>query len=442
LKSDYNPLLRRKIFYGWWVLLVTIMASVFVGGAGSWTFSILITPMTEAFGWSHAQLLFTLTVAGFLSAFLSPVAGMIVDRYGSRVLVVSCVLFLGTMLILTSRIQALWQFYILYSLGTGVSQTGVSRVGAVAVAANWFIRRRGIAFAMSMGATTLTGVIFSLLAQGLVDRWDWRMVWLVLGLAVLVVPVPLAWLVIRRRPEDMGLRPDGDDAQVPTQPAATQPEGGITSRRRARLRTVSDVSWTLKEASKTRAFWLINMGLFLIGFPSASIIIVMHPYFTESGASPATAARLLSFYAFSSFLGALVWGALIQLFSVRTLLMPSGIAYASAIALFTLLGRFHSIPLLYLSILPLGITIMGSAQIGNQVWPDYYGRQWVGSIIGVSGLMRTVPMAMGPVMAAAIHDSMGSYSPAFVLFAVFCFIAGVGFIFARPPQKAERQVSP
>ena len=439
MKSDYNPLLRRKIFYGWWVLLVTIMASVFVGGAGSWTFSILITPMTEAFGWSHAQLLFTLTVAGFLSAFLSPVAGMIVDRYGSRVLVVSCVLFLGTMLILTSRIQALWQFYILYSLGTGVSQTGVSRVGAVAVAANWFIRRRGIAFAMSMGATTLTGVIFSLLAQGLVDRWDWRMVWLVLGLAVLVVPVPLAWLVIRRRPEDMGLRPDGDDAQVPTQPDATQPEGGITPRRRARLRTVSDVSWTLKEASKTRAFWLINMGLFLIGFPSASIIIVMHPYFTESGASPATAARLLSFYAFTSFLGALVWGALIQLFSVRTLLMPSGIAYASAIALFTLLGRFHSIPLLYLSILPLGITIMGSAQIGNQVWPDYYGRQWVGSIIGVSGLMRTVPMAVGPVMAGAIHDSMGSYSPAFVLFAVFCFIAGVGFIFARPPQKAERQ---
>ena len=442
MKSDYNPLLRRKIFYGWWVLLVTILASVFVGGAGSWTFSILITPMTEAFGWSHAQLLFTLTVAGFLSAFLSPVAGMIVDRYGSRVLVVFCVLFLGTMLVLTSRIQALWQFYILYSLGTGVSQTGVSRVGAVAVAANWFIRRRGIAFAMSMGATTLTGVIFSLLAQGLVDRWDWRMVWLVLGLAVLVVPVPLAWLVIRRRPEDMGLRPDGDDAPVPTQPAATQPEGGLTSRRRARLRTVSDVSWTLKEASKTRAFWLINMGLFLIGFPSASIIIVMHPYFTESGASPATAARLLSFYAFTSFLGALVWGALIQLFSVRTLLVPSGIAYASAIALFTILGVFHSIPLLYLSILPLGITIMGSAQIGNQVWPDYYGRQWVGSIIGVSGLMRTVPMAMGPVMAAAIHDSMGSYSPAFVLFAVFCFIAGVGFIFARPPQKAERQVSP
>ena len=216
MKSGYNPLLRRKIFYGWWVLLVTIMASIFVGGAGSWTFSILITPMTEAFNWSHSQLLFTLTVAGFLSAFLSPVAGMIVDRYGSRVLVVSCALFLGTMLVLTSRIQALWQFYILYSLGTGVSQTGVSRVGAVAVAANWFIRRRAIAFAMSMGATTLTGVIFSLLAQELVDRWDWRMVWLVLGLAVLVVPVPLAWLVIRRRPEDMGLRPDGDDAQAPT----------------------------------------------------------------------------------------------------------------------------------------------------------------------------------------------------------------------------------
>ena len=420
-------LLRSKLFYGWWVLFAAMLASVFVSGLGNWTLTILITPMSEDLGWSHAQILGSLTVAGLSGAVISPLIGRIVDRHGARIVIPSGLLVLGLTAVLTSRMQALWQFYGLYAVGLGLSQSAVSRVGAQTTASNWFVRKRGIAFGTLMAGSTISGVAFVLVSQAIADEWDWRMVWLILGLAIILVPFPLAWLIIRRRPEDIGLNPDGAMAP-PVVPLGHGPRNYA-----ARTVGAAEAGWTLREATKTRTFWLLNVGLLLIGFPSSSIIVVMHPYFTELGLSPATAAQLVSFYAISSFLGALVWGMLLQHWPVRILLIPSTVAYGTGIALFIVLGEFSSVSLLYFSILLLGLSIMGISLIGNQVWADYYGRKEVGSIIGMSNLMRTVPLAVGPLLAGAIHDSMGSYTPAFSLFAAFCFTAAVGFFFAKPP---------
>ena len=422
-----NLLLRRKLFYGWWVLFAATLASVFVSGIGSWTLTILITPMSEDLGWSHAQILGSLTVAGLSGAAISPLIGRIVDRHGARIVIPSGLLVLGLAAVLTSRIQALWQFYALYAVGIGVSQSAVTRVGAQTAASNWFARKRGIAFGTLMAGSTISGVAFTLVSQAIADQWEWRMVWLILGVAIILVPLPLGWLVIRSRPEDMGLRPDGDVA--PPLVLEQSPRNNVS-----RAVGAAEAGWTMREATKSRTFWLLNVGLLLIGFPSSSIIVVMHPYFTELGVSSTTAAQLVSFYAMSSFLGALVWGMLLQHWSVRVLLIPSTVTYGTAIALFVVLGELSSVPLLYFSILLLGLSIMGISLIGNQVWADYYGRKEIGSIIGMSNLIRTVPSAAGPLLAGAIHDSMGSYPPAFSLFAAFCFTAAVGFFFAKPPR--------
>ena len=418
----------RDVFYGWWVLFAAISASAFVSGVGNWTLTILISPMSQDLGWSHAQILGSLTVAGFSGALISPLVGRIVDRHGARRIITTSLLGLGLGLVLTSRIQTIWQFYALYAFGLGLSSSAVSRVGAQAIASNWFIRKRGTAFGAIMAGSTISGVAFTLVSQAIVERWDWRMVWLILGLVVLLVPLPLAWLVIRRRPEDIGLRPDGE---------ASTPEaqmGQVPGDYRATIGQAAYEGWTLREAIRTRSFWLLNGGLLLIGFPSFSIIVVMHPYFTELGVSAGAAAALVSFYAISSFIGALVWGMLLQRFLVRVMLVPSTLAYGTAVILFVVLGRFASVPLLYISTLLLGLGIMGISQIGNQVWADYYGRKEVGAIIGTSNLIRTVPLALGPLLAAGIHDWMGGYRPAFVLFAALCFAAAFAFFFASPPR--------
>ena len=116
------PMVRqhtKDLFYGWWVLYAAISGSVFVSGVGNWTLTILISPMSQDLGWSHAQILGALTVAGFSGAVASPLAGRIVDRYGARILISFSLLVLGLALVLTSRIQTIWQFYVVYALGLG-----------------------------------------------------------------------------------------------------------------------------------------------------------------------------------------------------------------------------------------------------------------------------------------------------------------------------------
>ena len=431
-RPDYSPLLRRKFYYGWWVLLVTALAVFFQVGAGNWTITVLIEPMTDEFNASHAQFVGALTVAAMLGAVVSPFIGRIVDRYGARVVITACLLFFGLMLILTSQINALWQFYLTYSVGMGLAQSGVLMVGGQVVAANWFIRKRGIAFATLFAATSVTGIVFTLIAQEIVDWRDWRMVWLTMGLSIILVPAPLAWLVIKRRPEDIGLRPDGDEDPIPVR------AGREAAPRETRNppTVATEVSWTLKEASRTRTFWLLNFSLLLIIFPGAGIITVMHPYFTDEGLSSGTAARLVSFYAFSSLIGTVFWGTLAQLLSVRLLLVPWALSYGVSITLLVLAGG-SSVALIYLTLIPLGISVIGGGQLANQVWADFYGRRNIGAILGFSNLIRTFAIALGPLLAAGIRDTWGDYGIAFSLFAGFCFVAAVGLFFAKPPQKTS-----
>ena len=155
----------RDVFYGWWVLFAAISASAFVSGVGNWTLTILISPMSQDLGWSHAQILGSLTVAGFSGALISPIVGRIVDRHGARRIITTSLLGLGLGLVLTSRIQTIWQFYALYAFGLGLSSSAVSRVGAQAIASNWFIRKRGTAFGAIMAGSTISGVAFTLVSQ-------------------------------------------------------------------------------------------------------------------------------------------------------------------------------------------------------------------------------------------------------------------------------------
>ena len=396
----------------------------------------MINPITDDLGFSHAQLLGALVVTGLLGAVVAPVMGKAVDEYGARAILVGSLLFLGLSLILASRIQSIWQFYLVYGIGTGLSQAGLTRVGSQAVAANWFIRRRGIAFATLALPVAIGGLVFVPIAQAILDRWDWRMVWLLFGLVILVVPAPLVWMVVRRRPEDLGLRPDGDPPDALEQP----PRSRANPPRRSPQAT--DDSWTLKETLRTRAFWVINGSLLLIGFPSSAIIVVMHPYFTSLDVSSSTAAKLVSFYSISNALGVPFWGILVQFFSARSLLVPFALLYGSAVGLLALTGSTSSVLLMYLALVPLGIGVMGTLQLGNQVWADIYGRREVGTIIGTSTLIRTPSNATGALVAAAFHDFLGSYRPAFVMFSIFCFAAAVGLFFAGQPRRTRPHQDP
>lgn len=409
------------------MLAVTVLAEFFTMGAGSWALGVMIKPITGEFGWSHAQLIGVLTMAGILGALVSPFLGRIVDRFGARLVMTLGLVFLGVMLMLTRYVVSLWQFYAIFGLSLALARPAVMSIGGQTVTANWFIRKRGIAFAALAAGTSTSGMVFPQVTQAMLNVWDWRTVWLVMGLALVCVAAPLAWLVIRPRPEDMGLLPDGAQADAPVATQAAKPK------RWGRPQT-ADVSWTLKEAMRTPTFWLLNLSLPLTMFPAGTIFLVMHPYYTDLGISPTTAARLVSFYALTAFGSHFFWATAVQSVGIRKLLVPYATLYATGIALFVLAGG-SSVGWIMLSILPLGLGISGAVQFSNQVFADYFGRKEIGSILGTSSLFRLIPSSFGPLLAAELHDWRGTYAAAFVVFSAFCFLAALGLFFARPPRK-------
>jgi MFS family permease len=425
-----KPTRKLKIYYGWWVLGAAVMAVVFNNGP-SWSLGIVLTPMTEEFDWRVSQLLGVVTAAGLLGTVISPPLGRVVDRYGARIVISTSMLFFGIMLILTSQTRAMWHFYLFLGLGMAVAQSGVMRVGGPAIAANWFLRKRAIAFGAIFGGTAIAGMLFPPVTQAMVDAWGWRSAWAAMGILIVVVGTPITWAVIRRRPEDLGLYPDGANSPIPFQQDAPK--------KRWHRPLVTDVSWTLNEAIHTRTFWLLNVCMTLPGFAGGTVFLVMHAHFTEMGIDPTSAATFVSFYAFTALAAIPLWTALVQFFGVRSLLASYALFYGAGITIFASVGGSSDL-LLYLGIIPLGIGVTGSGQLANQVWADYYGRQSIGTLIGVAGLFRILSMAGGPILAGGIHDLWGQYVPAFYLFAIFALVAAIGLFFAKPPTKTTDSI--
>lgn len=424
--GGHSPLTRRirpfPAFHGWWIVGVSFLSLFIHGAATSYLFGLLVVPMENDLGWSRTMLVGALTAATFVTAGLGVVLGPVFDRSGARAGMTLSALLGGACLVLLAFVRTPWEYYLLLGLGVGAARTGLENIGPRTAISNWFVRRRAAAFAWSSGGRAVFGFTMVPVFALLIERTSWRSGWLALGIAELVVLAPLAWLVIRRRPEDHGLLPDGDLPSA-AGPAAT--DGGVPS-------AAAEASWTRAEAVRTRALWLIILGLVLTGFPATGIIANMVPYFIDEGLSQSLASLAFAFFGFGAIFGRLFWGYAAGRFGVHAGLTLYGFSYGAVIALYALAGTPAA---LFAAAWPVGLVIGGAQQLQSQTWPDYFGRKHVGAITGLTILLVTPAMAAGPLVAAAAFDLMGSYGPVLGAYAGGSFLAGFCFLLAKRPVK-------
>ncbi len=385
------------------------------GAATSYLFSILVLPMQADLGWSRTTLLGALTLATLVSAGVGMVIGPIFDKHGARVGMTVSALFSGIFLLLIPLVNSPWQFYALVGIGLGSTRSALDNVGPRTAIANWFIRRRAAAFAWFSGGRAVFAVTLALPFALLVERTSWRSGWVVIGALELAVLVPLAWFIVRRRPEDLGQFPDGD---IPLDDMTTS--GASTD----------EPEWTRKQAMRTRAFWLLTAGFVFAGFPASGIIANMLPYFRDEGLSVGMASVTLSLFGAGALAGRPIWGYITSRFGVHVGLTLYGFAYAISLA--SLVLGFNLATLMMASFF-VGIPTGGAAQLQGQAWPDFFGRRSVGGITGITTLMIMPAMAAGPLVAALAFDILGNYTFIFSAFSVGTAISGVCFYLARRP---------
>ncbi|MGE3857292.1 MAG: MFS transporter [Dehalococcoidia bacterium] len=406
---------RPRIYRGWWIVATCFLSQHFATSAGGWVFGILIAPMGAELGWSRTEIVTAITVATLLGGFLAAMFGPTVDRYGPRVLMTVSLLAGGVALMLLAGVQTKWQYYAIWSL-YGVATLGFSLLGPVVALANWFVRRRALAFMFFTAGSATAGIALAPL-MGLVEAaYGWRFVWLLMG-AIVTAIAPLAWVTIRRRPDDLGLLPDGD--LEPPAPAQAVPGARGYGR-----------EWTVREALHTRAFWLTTIGFTLIGLPQWSIFVHMAPYVVSKGFSAAEGALVVSVYGVGVLSGRPLYSYIIQHYGIHRALLTFGAFYGVTILVFTLP---HSLLMLEVTAVILGIAIAGGQQLQAQAFPDYFGRGVVGTLQGYSGVALTVTRAVGPLLAAFAFDRSGSYVVTFVAFGIACFLGVVVFLLGPPP---------
>ncbi len=307
------PFIHRKLgkpFYGWYIVGVAFLALFVSVGATIDALAVLLKPMTEGLDWTWTMMMGAITVASIATALTSPLVGRIIDRHGARVLMPLSAMVGGGLLIGLSSVTQIWQFYLLFGVGIGFVRSCFFFVAANTAVSNWFIRKRGRALAVSTMGTAISALVIIPLTQYVITTFGWRTAWVMLGIMTCILLALPAGLIVRRRPEDMGLLPDGDHDDYVEISKSPQ----TISDTNLRL-TGAEVNWPAKQALRTRAFWFIMVSFILTALTIMGVWLHAAASFTDQGIYPAQAALAMGSVAATSFAAGCLLAALMMYFA-------------------------------------------------------------------------------------------------------------------------------
>ena len=370
------------------------------------TFGVLFPEFEKEFGWSRAQISGASSTMFIVMGVLGIAMGRVNDQIGPRILLTASTVVFALGFILMSRMTALWHLYLFYGLlcGLGIAAHDVVVLSTVA---RWFTRGRGLMSGLVKTGAGIGQLIVPLFAAFFILRHGWRDATMVVGLVALIVMV-IAAQVVRRDPKSLGLRPWGDD-QKEIANDVTQ-EAGLD----------------LKQAVRTRQFWLISMAKLADWYCLFTIIIHVVPHGMDQGLEPATAAIVLSVIGGCSILGRLVLGAGFDyLGTKRSLLIAFALLFLSVVFL-----QLLSDPRwLFVFAFVYGIGHGGFFAIASPSVAEYFGTRSHGVIFGIVMFTGSIGGTLGPWLSGWLYDSTGTYDIAFLLvsgFSVFGFLMACG----------------
>jgi len=413
----------RRVFYGWWIVVACFFISLYTGGVVFYGFTAFFEPLADKFHWSYAQISFAASLRGMEAGLLAPLVGILVDRWGSRRLLVSGTIISALGLILLSRTASLAMFYgafLLLAVGMSICSSTV----LMTAVANWFRKKIGIATGIMVSGYGFSGLLVPVIVR-LIDTYDWQKALIILAMGMLALCLPLS-LVVRHKPEQYGYLPDGEA------------ESTLTSSSNSTQAKITEVSIATRQALKSRTFWHIALSLLCQAMIVSAVVTHIMPYLTSIHMTRTNAGLVASALSLVSISGRLGLGWLGDRFDKRRVI---AIAFAMMCAGLLCLGFASSdaiwalVPFLIL----LGIGYGGNNTLRASAIREFFGRDNFGAIHGfVLGIIALGSIA-GPPLAGWVFDSSGSYQPIWLAFAGLALAAMLVAITTPPVSGAARQ---
>ena len=415
---------KRKFFYGWYIVGTGFLTNIASAFALASTLSIFLKPLTAELGISRGVFSLLRSGEGIIGALSAPFVGNLVDRHGGRWLIAIGTAIVAAGYFVLGHVDTFTQFALvrlsLVTLGDAMMGSMVVNI----VIAQWFLRRRGRAFAISSMGVGFAKVCMPIVAASLIVWFGWRQTWVVFGLVTLVLGVVPALLFIRRSPEEMGLLPDGTEEPVASKIKQDRAATDAT--------TNQDLEWTRAEAMRTRTFWLlvITFGIASVGVTGLNLHV--YPYVTDLGHPPLVAATVMSVIASMQLFSPLAWGFFAEHVDVRIAAMLRFVIQGIGLGLAMLTPSLFC---LYAGFFLYGIGLGGNMVLPEVLWANYFGRRSLGKVRGLGLLISQVMAAAGPPFFGFLFDITNGYGLSFAIFGCALFTSAVLSLMLRPPTK-------
>lgn len=419
-----DPVIYRKrprIFYGWWIVSAGMTIHLWISICWVYGMQVFFTPLTEAFGWSRALISGAFALQRLEGSILTPIEGYLVDRIGPRPVVLAGGFLVGIGFIYLSFIQSLTMFYIgslIVSAGTSAA-VGIPRTWAIV---QWFTRMRGRVMGIGASGAVFSGPLI-IIVVWLVSEFGWRQSFFILGICTWIIVTPLAF-IYRRKPEEYGLLPDGDDPNTSNDKSETNKEiilKGLTG----------------KEALHNTTFWLLIVIFAIQTIPVNGLIVHLIPYLEGPDVEFSTivAASVLGNFTLLSAIGRLGGGWITDYVDKRFVL--AGLLAIQAVGILILANistYWHTIPFAFFH----GIAFGGMIPIRAVLVSDFFGRKQFGFINGLTQSGSMIGGLIAPIMLGYMFDETGSYVTAlYIITIVICIAIPISLLLRMPHQMKD-----
>ena len=416
---------RLPFFYGW-LLVAVAFVTMAIGVNARTAFSLLFPAILDEFGWDRGVTAGAFSFGFLVSAVVTPFIGRVMDRRGPRLVVEAGVLAVASGLVLAALIHEPWQLYLTLGVLAGGGVNCLAYTGQSIYLTNWFVQRRGLAISIAFSAVGIGSIVILPWLGWLIRAAGWRSACVWLGVVLFVVLAPLN-LLLRQRPEDLGLSPDGlraDNAGVKPAVTVVDPKWAA-------------IEWTLSRAMRTRRFWWLAAGYFGALYSWYAVQVHQTKYLIDVGFSPGVAAWALALVGLAAVPGQIALGHLSDRVGREWVWMIGNLGFALCCMALLRLGSAPQPALLYGMILAQGTLGYGLTSVMGAIPAEIFAGPHFGAVFGTVMLAAILGGAAGPWITGVVYDATGSYARAFWI-AGAASLFSIAAIWRAAPGKVRR----
>ena len=396
--------MRLPFFYGWVVVVVSFVTMA-IGVNARTAFSLFYPPIISEFGWERGITAGAFSFGFVVSAMVSPLIGRLMDRAGPRATMEVGVALMAGGLLLAPLTSVPWHLYVTIGVMVGAGSVCLGYSGQSLFLPNWFIRKRGFAIGIAFAGVGIGSVTLLPWVQHMIEQTSWRTACTAMGLLVLIALAPIN-LLLRKRPEDLGLRPDGDAA-----PSAggAKPVSNIVDP------VWAGTDWTLALALRTGRFWWIALGYFCGLYIWYAVQVHQTKFLLDIGFSPSVAVWSLGVVSLLGIPGQILLGHVSDRIGREWVWVASCAGFAICFAALIALKFEASLWLVYVMVFTQGALGYGLTSIMGAVVLEIFQGKHYGSIFGTIMLAALAGGAAGPWVTGFLYDLTGDYTLAFAI---------------------------